>query len=70
MKLQLMDSYGKVLDSWDTSKVLWQVIEKEHVDSELSNIKWENFIDVKENNFAELTSEVAQELYDYYKQGE
>ena len=70
MKLQLMDSYGKVLESWDTSKVLWQIIEKKHVNDELSDEKWEEFISAKESHFADNTSEIASELYDYYKQGE
>jgi len=70
MKLQLLDSYGKVLESWNTSKVLWQIIEKKHVNDELSNKKWEEFINVKQDNFSEITSETAQELYDYFEQGE
>ena len=70
MKLQLLDSYGEVLESWDASKVLWQIIEKKHVNDELSNKKWEEFINVKQDNFSEITSETAQELYDYFEQGE
>ena len=70
MKLQLLDSYGKVLESWDASKVLWQIIEKKHINNKLSNKKWEEFINVKQDNFSEITSETAQELYDYFEQGE
>ena len=71
MKLQLIDNDGKVSDSWDTNKVLWQVIAKKHIDESMSNKKWENFIDAKQDNFSEITSESADELYyNYFEQGE
>jgi len=70
MKLQLIDNDGKVSDSWDTNKVLWQVIAKKHVNESMSDKKWENFIDAKESHFADITSEIASELYDYFEQGE
>jgi len=44
---------------------LWQYLEKEHLDSDnkLTNEQWNTFVEKNNNSFAEICSEVGQELF-------
>jgi hypothetical protein len=43
---------------------LWQYITKDHIDPNISNAKWNKFLENNQNQFAEMVSEIAQELWD------
>ena len=45
---------------------LYQYIEKEHIDDEISNEKWKRFVEQNQDQFAEECSEIAQRLYDFW----
>lgn len=42
---------------------LWQYIEKEHIDENCSDEKWQRFVEQNEDSFAEETSMLAQDMY-------
>lgn len=48
---------------------LWQIIKKEHldIDNKLSKKQWDNFVSQWENDFAEESSHLAQDLFTHYK---
>jgi len=45
---------------------LWQYLEKEHLDSDnkLTQEQWEEFVDMYQNTFCGLCSEIGQELWE------
>lgn len=43
---------------------LWQYITKDHIDPNISNAKWNKFLENNQSQFAEMVSEIAQELWD------
>ena len=45
---------------------LYQYMEKEHIDKNCSDEKWYRFVEDFGGVFAELTSELARELYDEF----
>ena len=45
---------------------LYQYMEKEHIDKNCSDEKWDKFVEDFGGVFAELTSELARELYDEF----
>lgn len=47
---------------------LWQYIEKEHIDGNCSDEKWERFVEENEDSFAEETSLLAQGMYRNFKE--
>jgi hypothetical protein len=46
------------------SNSLWQYITKDHIDPNISNAKWNKFIEKNSEKFAERVSEIAEELWD------
>jgi len=42
---------------------LWQYIEKEHIDKNCSDEKWQRFVEQNVDSFAEETSMLAQDMY-------
>ena len=47
----------------ELSNTLYQYMKKEHLDFELSDDEWENFIDEYQDCFADRCSELAYELF-------
>ena len=52
------------------NNTLYQYMEKEHIDEDISNEKWHRFVEQNQNQFAEECSEIAQLLYDYWEDDE
>ena len=52
------------------NNTLYQYMEKEHIDEDISNEKWQRFVEQNQNQFAEECSEIAQLLYDYWEDDE
>ena len=52
------------------NNTLYQYMEKEHIDEEISNEKWQRFIEENQDQFADQCSEIAQRLYDYWEDEE
>ena len=45
------------------SNSLWQYITKDHIDPNISNAKWNKFLEDNQSTFAEMVSEMAYELW-------
>jgi hypothetical protein len=52
------------------NNTLYQYMEKEHIDEEISNEKWQRFIEENQDQFADECSEIGQRLYDYWEDKE
>ena len=52
------------------NNTLYQYMEKEHIDKDISNEKWQRFIEENQDQFADECSEIAQRLYDYWEDEE
>jgi hypothetical protein len=52
------------------NNTLYQYMEKEHIDEEISNEKWQRFIEENQDQFADECSEIAKRLYDYWEDKE
>tara|TARA_R100001082_G_C4224890_1_gene100736 strand:+ start:13 stop:201 length:189 start_codon:yes stop_codon:yes gene_type:complete len=52
------------------NNTLYQYMEKEHIDEQISNEKWQRFIEENQDQFADECSEIAQRLYDYWEDEE
>ena len=55
--------------SSDLNNALWQAMEKEHLDpkNKLSESQWSKFLSMYSSIYADQASEVAQDLFDEYK---
>jgi hypothetical protein len=45
------------------SNSLWQYITKDHIDPNISDAKWNKFLEDNQSTFAEMVSEMAYELW-------
>jgi hypothetical protein len=55
--------------SSDLNNALWQAMEKEHLDPEnkISESQWSKFLGMYSSIYADQASELAQDLFDEYK---
>jgi len=60
---------GKVYAKYDTNKVLWQVLAKEHIGEDMTNKEWLDLI--SQNNkgagFSDEVSRLGREFVDLYE---
>jgi hypothetical protein len=55
--------------SIDLNNALWQGMEKEHLDpdNKISEVQWSRFLGMYSSIYADEASELAQRLFDEYK---
>jgi len=62
----IKDQDGKILEQYDTNKVLWQILEKKHIAENMSDDKWYDFVNDNESEFADEVSRVGKEFVENY----